>query len=74
MVNQRVKLKREIRHTNRTRKSGRLGTVTAINRKQTIWWVLWDGNKKSVRIPKGELLVESNIADIVNSIFVHKLK
>jgi len=74
MINQRVKLKKETSHTNRTKRSGRLGTITGESYNKTVWWVKWDGNKSIVAVKKSLVNIVSNVGDIVNSIFVHKLK
>lgn len=72
MINQRVKLKNE--NYIKKGKFDRLGTIIRETHNKTSWWVLWDGLKKPIQVKKNLLVIESNVADIVNSIFVHKTK
>lgn len=72
MINQRVKLKSEA--CIKKGKFDRLGTITGETGNGTSWWILWGGRKTKQRAKKNMVDIASNIADIVNSIFVHKTK
>lgn len=74
MINYRVKLKTAYIKKLHFDKKERLGTVIRISRNGKKWSVMWDGRKTEQAILITKLEVMSNIADIVNSIFIHKLK